>query len=302
MFVWGNEKELLAISSFLEIHMSNIQIFEAKEIRSFWDEAEQRWYFAVTDVIVALTDSKNPRVYWSQLKRREKEASGQLFTFCKQFKLKAPDGKMRETDCADVEGIFRIIQSVPSPKAEPFKQWLAQVGRERLEEVENPELAAERMKELYRAKGYDEEWIEKRLQSIVVRNELTDEWQQRGVQPGIEYGLLTSEISLGTFNITPTEHKKLKSLKRENLRDHMTPLELILTMLGEATTTEIARAEDAQGFGENKQAARRGGQAAGRARQAIEAETGKPVVTPQNYLPSPKEQKRLEDSADDSPF
>lgn len=282
--------------------MSNIQIFESKEIRSFWDETEQKWYFAVVDVIEALTDSNNPRVYWSQLKRREKETTGQLFTFCKQFKLKASDGKMRQTDCADVEGVFRIVQSVPSPKAEPFKQWLAQVGRERLEEVENPELAAERMKEIYRAKGYDEEWIVKRIQSIVVRNELTDEWKERGVQPGREYGILTSEISVGTFDITPTEHKTIKELKRENLRDHMSPLELILTMLGEATTTEIARTEDAQGFTENKQAARRGGQAAGRARRVIEAETGKPVVTSKNYLPSPKEAKQLEDSADDIPF
>ncbi len=282
--------------------MSNIQIFESNEIRSFWDDTEQKWYFAVVDVIEALTNSQNPRVYWSQLKRREKETTGQLFTFCKQFKLKASDGKMRQTDCADVEGIFRIVQSVPSPKAEPFKQWLAQVGRERLEEVENPELAAERMKEMYRAKGYDEEWITKRIQSIVVRNELTDEWKERGVQPGKEYGILTSEISVGTFNITPTEHKTIKGLKRENLRDHMSPLELILTMLGEATTTEIARTEDAQGFTENKQAAHRGGQAAGRARHVIEAETGKPVVTPKNYLPSPKEAKQLEDSADDIPF
>ncbi|MFQ5435431.1 MAG: Bro-N domain-containing protein, partial [Anaerolineae bacterium] len=204
--------------------MTNIKLFESKKIRSFWDEETEKWYFAIVDVVEALTDSVKPRDYWYRLKKREKVKSGvELSTLCRQFKLKAANNRMYDTECGDIEATLRIIQSIPSPKAEPFKQWLAQVGRERLQEIENPELAAERMRELYRAKGYDDEWIEKRMQSIAIRNELTDEWQQRGVEPGRNFGILTAEISRETFGVTPKQHKEIKLLKRENLRDHMTP-------------------------------------------------------------------------------
>ncbi len=282
--------------------MTNIKLFESKKIRSFWDEETEKWYFAIVDVVEALTDSVKPRDYWYRLKKREKAKSGvELSTICRQFKLKAANNRMYDTDCGDIEATLRIIQSIPSPKAEPFKRWLAEVGRERLEEIENPELAVERMRELYRAKGYDEEWIDKRMQSIAIRNELTDEWQQRGVKPGRDFGILTAVISRETFNISPKQHKEIKLLKRENLRDHMTPLELVLTMLGEASTTEIARNEDAQGFQENKEAAKQGGQVAGSARRDIEARTGRPVVSSQNYLPR-KKGKALPEPEDDVPF
>ncbi|MDP3831381.1 MAG: BRO family protein, partial [Ignavibacteriaceae bacterium] len=220
--------------------MSNIKLFESKKIRSQWNEVEQKWYFSVVDVIEVLTESDKPRDYWYRLKKREKDNGIELSTFCRQLKLLSSDGKQYLTDCANVEGLLRIIQSIPSPKAEPFKLWLARVGYERLEEIENPELAAKRMREIYKAKGYSDEWVEKRVRGIAVRDELTNEWKNRGIKENIEFAILTSEISKATFGLTPKEYKELKGLKKknENLRDHMTDLELIFTMLGEASTTE----------------------------------------------------------------
>jgi prophage antirepressor-like protein len=280
-----------------DMNENELILFEYGEIRRVWVEAEQKWYFSVSDVVRILTDSKDSKAYWRQLKRREP----QLVTICHGFKLVAADGKKRQEDCADVESILRIIQSIPSPKAEPFKLWLAQVGHERLQEIQNPELAAQRAREFYKAKGYSNEWIEARLQSIAVRNELTNEWKQRKVQEGKEYAILTAEISKATFGIKPGEHKQVKGLKNENLRDHMTNLELVFTMLGEASTTEIARKEDAQGFKENERAARSGGKISGDARRALELQTGRPVVSNKNYL----EQNQAEEvlpSGDERPF
>jgi len=263
--------------------------FDGYSIRRIWDEETEQWWFAVVDVIEALTESRKPRDYWYRMKRRVDENEGvELSTICRQFKMKAPNNRMYETECAAAEGMLRIIQSIPSPKAEPFKRWLAKVGYERLQEIENPELTVERLRELYKIRGYTDEWIERRLQSIVTRNELTDEWRQRGVEEGREFAILTAGIARETFGISPNEHKQIKKLKRENLRDHMTGLELIFTTLGEAATTEIARQEDAQGFGKNQVAARKGGRIAGNARRELEAETGKPVVSPVNYLEKPQ--------------
>jgi hypothetical protein len=248
----------------------------------------------VVDVCAILTGSPDAGAYWRKLKQRLNAEGGQPVTFCHGLKLTAPDGKKRETDCANTEGLFRIIQSIPSPKAEPFKRWLAQVGYERVKEIENPELASARARELYQAKGYPQAWIEKRLRSISVRGELTDEWKARGVAEGKEYSILTAEIARATFGVTPGEHSQLKGLDvvktGNNLRDHMTDLELIFTMLGEASTTEIARRSDAQGFLENHTSAKEGGKIAGNARKALEAKTGKKVVSKVNYLataPSP---------------
>jgi hypothetical protein len=263
--------------------------FEGYQIRRIVDEETGEWWYAVVDVIEALTDSQKPRDYWYRMKRRMSENEGfQLSTICRQFKLKATNNRFYDTDCANVEGMLRIIQSIPSPKAEPFKRWLAEVGAERLDELENPELAAERLRQIYRVKGYSNEWIERRLQSIVTRNELTDEWLSREVKEGREIGFLTAEIARATFDLTPSQHKKLKQLKRENLRDHMTGLELAFTIFGEAATTEITRQENAQGFSENQTAARKGGRIAGNARRELEAETGKPVVSSANYLEKPQ--------------
>lgn len=275
--------------------MSNIKLFESKKIRSVWNEEEQKWYFSVVDVIEALTESDKPRDYWYRLKKREKESSGtELSTFCRQLKIESTDGKKYNTECSDVEGLLRIIQSVPSPKAEPFKRWLAQVGYQRLEEIENPELAQHRMREIYKAKGYSDEWIEKRVRGIAVRDELTNEWKKRGVKEGKEYSILTAEISKATFGLVPSDYKKLKGLtkQQENLRDHMTDLELIFTMLGEASTTEIARTKDALGFPENKKAAKEGGTVAGNARKELEKKSGRKVVTNQNYKSLTEKQKR----------
>jgi len=258
-------------------------VFGAKQIRRIWHE--DQWFFAVVDIVGALTDSRNPRDYWYRMKRREKESSGiELSTLCRQLKLAAADGKYYQTEVVNTEAAFRIIQSIPSPKAEPFKRWLAQVGRERIQEIENPELAQQRMRELYRQKGYPDDWIEKRVRSIAIRDELTDEWRQRGVKQQTEFAILTAEISKATFGVTPSQYKKLKGLQRENLRDHMTDLELIFTMLGEAATTEIARNKDAQGFVPNKRAAQEGGTVAGGARRELEAKSGRKVVARQNYL------------------
>lgn len=267
-------------------------VFKNKEIRRLLHNNE--WHFAVVDVVAALTDSDKPRDYWYRMKKRELVASGfELSTLCRQLKLAAADGKKYMTEVADTEGIFRIIQSIPSPKAEPFKRWLARVGYERVQEIENPELATKRTKALYRAKGYSEAWIEKRMRGISVRAELTDEWKNRGVNGEPEYAILTAEISKATFGLTPSEYRKLKGLERENLRDHMNDLELIFSMLGEAATTEIARKQDAQGFGENKTAAHKGGRIAGDAREKLELETGQKVVNRDNFLTEPEARKRL---------
>lgn len=266
--------------------MSNVKLFENQKIRSIWVEAEQKWYFSVADVVGGLTDSADAKAYWRQLKRREP----QLVTDCHGFKLEAADGKQRVEDCAHTESLLRIIQSVPSPKAEPFKRWLATVGYERLEEIENPELAARRMRDLYQAKGYSQEWIEKRVRGIAVRDELTGEWQKRGVKEQLEYAILTAEISRATFGMSPAEYKTFKQLNKpaDNLRDHMTDLELIFTMLGEASTTEIARQTDAQGYPENRVAATKGGTVAGNARRDLEKKSGKRVASPDNYKQLPE--------------
>jgi DNA-damage-inducible protein D len=260
-----------------------IVVLGAKQIRRIW--VDDQWYFSVVDIVGALTDSASPRKYWDAMKRREQEATGiQLSTLCRQLKLTAADGKSYMTEAVNTESAFRIIQSIPSPKAEPFKRWLAQVGYQRVQEIENPELAQQRMKELYKEKGYPADWIEKRMRSVAIRDELTDEWRRRGIQEQKDFAILTAEISKATFGLTPTQYKDLKGLKRENLRDHMTDLELIFTMLGEAATTEIARTRDARGFAPNKGAAREGGTIAGNARRQLEHKSGKRVVTRQNYL------------------
>jgi DNA-damage-inducible protein D len=249
------------------------------------------WWFSVVDVVAALTDKVDhvkARKYWNKLAQRLRDDGSEVVTNCHRLKLTAADGKSRKTDCANTEGIFRIIQSIPSPKAEPFKLWLARVGYERVQEIEDPELATKRTRELYKAKGYPESWIEKRMRGIEVRETLTSEWQQRQVKEGREYAILTAEISKATFGMTPAQYKKYKGLKRENLRDHMDDLELIFTMLGEASTTEIAKNKDAQGFVQNKKAAQEGGEVAGSARKNLEQKAGKKVSKPKNYLPNQK--------------
>jgi hypothetical protein len=268
--------------------MSNIKLFQSQRVRTYWDRIEEKWYFAIIDIIEILTESTKPRDYWYRLKKRERENGIELSTNCRQLKMKAKDGKMRETEIADTETLLRIIQSIPSPKAEPFKRWLAKVGYERLEEIENPELASKRTKEIYKTKGYSDEWIEKRMRSIAIRDELTDEWKKRGVKERIEYAILTAEISKATFGLTPSQYREVKGLKKQNLRDHMTDLELIFSMLGEASTTKVARAKDAKGFTENKDAARIGGRIAGNARKELEEESGENIISSENYLPEKK--------------
>ncbi|TDG36351.1 phage antirepressor protein [Pedobacter changchengzhani] len=265
--------------------MSGVKLFENKQIRSDWNEEEQEWFFAVVDVIAVLTDSADPKDYWYRMKKREKLSGFELSTICRQLKLVATDGKKYATDCASKQGLLRIIQSVPSPKAEPFKQWLAQVGAERIAEIENPELAQARIRATYKAKGYSDAWIEKRIRGIQVRDELTNEWKQRGVKEGKEYSILTAEISKATFGIIPSEYKNLKGLTKanENLRDHMSDLELIFTMLGEASTTEIAKNKNATGFVENHKAAKEGGTIAGNARKELEKKSGAKVISKQNF-------------------
>ncbi len=271
---------------------TKIALFQNKEIRKTLFNNE--WWFSVVDVIGALTDSSKPNVYWSAMKARVKtEAEIQLSTICKQLKLESTDGKKYETDCANTEGIFRIIQSIPSPKAEPFKRWLAKVGYERIQEIEDPELATKRTRALYKAKGYSEGWIEKRMRGIEIREELTDEWKERGVKEGIEFGILTAEISKATFDMTPKEYKDHKGLKQENLRDHMTSLELIFNMLGEKVTTEISKQEKPETFTKNKQVAKRGGNVAGNARKETEKELGRSIISDKNYLTEPESKKRL---------
>lgn len=266
-------------------------VFQNKEIRRTLHNNE--WWFSVADVIQALTESNDVRQYVKRMRQRDSELDSYWGTICTPLELIAPDGKKRATNCANTEGIFRIIQSVPSPKAEPFKRWLAKVGYERVQEIEDPELATARTRELYRAKGYSKAWVEKRMRGIAVRAELTEEWKQRGVGEAPEYAILTAEISKAAFGMTPTEYKNFKGLERENLRDHMTDLELIFSMLGEAATTEIARKHDVQGFPENRAAACKGGRIAGEAREKLEIETGESVVNQENYLTEPEGQKRL---------
>lgn len=262
-----------------------IAIFKDKTIRRVWHNNE--WWFSVIDVCAALTDSPDASAYWRKLKQRLIAESNQPVTFCHGLKLPAQDGKLRATDCANTEGMFRLIQSIPSPKAEPFKRWLAKVGYERIQEIENPELAQERMKELYEQKGYPKEWIDKRLRGIAIRQNLTDEWQDRGLIHQKDYAILTAEIAKATFGMTPSEHKQYKNLPSKsniNLRDHMTDLELIFTMLGEQVTTEISKTEKPEGMVENKKVAKRGGIVAGKARKETEKEIGKSVVSNENYL------------------
>lgn len=265
--------------------MSNIKLFEEKNVRSAFNEQEEKWYFSIVDVVAVLTESPNPQVYWRVLKKRLIAEGNQTVTNCNGLKMLAIDGKMRITDVADTEQLLRLIQSIPSPKAEPFKQWLAQVGAERITEIENPELAQARIRATYKAKGYSDEWIEKRIRGILVRDELTNEWNQRGVKEGKEYSILTAEISKATFGIAPSEYKNLKGLTKssENLRDHMTDLELIFTMLGEASTTEIAKNKNAQGFIENHKAAKAGGSVAGNARKELEKKSGAKIISKQNF-------------------
>lgn len=260
-----------------------IQLFEDKQIRTAWDAEREEWYFSIVDVISVLTGTENPRRYWSDLKRKlKKEGATELYEKIVQLKMLSSDGKRYKTDVADTEQLLRIIQSVPSPKAEPFKAWLAMVGRERIEETIDPEQAIDRALETYLKKGYSEEWVHQRLLAIRIRNELTDEWKKRGLEKGKEYAILTDEITRAWAGMSTGQYKRLKGLKKENLRDNMSNLELVLTMLAEASTTDISKAEQPQGFSESQKVARRGGKVAGVARQALEAETGKPVITSQN--------------------
>jgi len=281
--------------------MNSIKLFESKKIRSKWVEEDQKWYFSIQDVVEALTDSINPKDYIKKMKKRDAEINANWGTICPLVEMIAADGKKRKVQAANIEGIFRIIQSIPSPKAEPFKLWLAKVGFERVEEIENPELASKRIRETYRLKGYSDDWIEKRMRGIAVRDQLTDEWKKREVKEQKEYGILTAEISKATFGMTPAEYKKYKNIEKpnENLRDHMNDLELIFTMLGEASTTEIAKAKNSQGFKENEHAAVEGGKVAGGARKKLEEQTGKKVSTIENFkeLPEKEKRKRIDETS-----
>ncbi len=267
-------------------------VFENKDIRRIWHE--EQWYFSVVDVVEALTESSIPKRYWSDLKSKLNIEGFESYDKIVQLKLSAEDGKLRNTDCANTKLLFRIIQSIPSKKAEPFKKWLAKVGYERIQEIQDPELAQKRMKELYRQKGYSDEWIEKRIRGIAVREELTDEWTNRGVRTNKEFSILTAEISKATFDMTPSEYKEFKGLEKQNLRDHMDGLELIFTMLGEASTTAIAKSSDAIEFDKNKIASKKGGSIAGNARKELESETNEKVSSSDNYLTVPEKVKRLE--------
>ncbi len=269
---------------------TKLVVFKNKEIRRTLHNNE--WWFVVEDVVLALIDSKDPKQYIQRMKQRDPELGKGWVQIVHTLSIETTGGAQRML-CANTEGIFRIIQSIPSPKAEPFKRWLAKIGYERVQEIEDPELASHRMRAIYRAKGYSEAWIEKRMRGIEVRAELTNEWKKRGVKEEPEYAILTAEISKAAFGMTPSEYKEFKGLGRENLRDHMNDLELIFSMLGEAATTEIARKQDVQGFVENKGAARKGGRIAGEAREKLEAETGTRVSTPENYLDEPESRKRL---------
>lgn len=259
-----------------------IKLFNDKQIRTIWDDEQEKWYFSIVDVVGILTESPNPRKYWSVLKSRLKKEGSQLTTNCSQLKMLSSDGKYYKTDVADTEQLFRLIQSIPSPKAEPFKLWLAKVGRERIDEIEDPEIGIDRLMETYLRKGYSTSWVNQRLKSIEVRKELTDEWDNRGVKKGQEYAILTDEITKAWSGFTTKQYKNLKQLKRENLRDHMTNLELVLNMLAEATTTEISKEKKPKSFKENQRIAKQGGTIAGNTRKEIEEKTGKNVVSEQN--------------------
>ncbi|MDF2941024.1 MAG: hypothetical protein K0R66_1666 [Gammaproteobacteria bacterium] len=280
-------------------HERAIVIFREKNIRRVWNNEE--WWFSVVDICEALTDSRDAGAYWRKLKQRLNAEKSEVVTFCHELKLPAPDGKLRKTDCANTEGVLRIIQSIPSPKAEPFKRWLAKVGYERIQEIENPELAQERMKQLYEQKGYPKDWINKRLRGIAIRQNLTDEWKERGILCEKDYAILTAEISKATFGMTPGEYKEFKNIpaqSKSNLRDNMTDLELIFTMLGEKVTTEISSQEKPETFNANKKVAQRGGRVAGNARKDTEKELGRSIVSKQNFLQL-AEQKKLESSEDE---
>lgn len=272
--------------------MSNIKLFESKQIRTVWNETDQKWYFVVADVIQVLTETPNPSDYIKKMRKRDEELSKGWGQFVTPLSVDTIGGKQK-LNCASAKGLLRIIQSIPSPKAEPFKLWLAQVGSDRLDEIENPELATQRTRELYKLKGYPDDWIEKRMRSIAIREELTEEWKNRGVKEQKEYAILTAEISKATFGLTPSEYKKVKGLKSQNLRDHMTDLELIFSMLGEASTTAIVKTKNPKGFIQNKVVAKQGGRIAGDARKALEIKTGEKVVSKDNYLPEGKKTKQL---------
>ena len=273
--------------------MTNIKLFQDKKIRSVWNDDEEQWYFSVVDVVGVLTDSVNPTDYLKKIRKRDEALGVYLGTNCPQVEMLTETGKKRKTLAANIKGLFRIIQSIPSPKAEPFKLWLSQVGYERMLEIENPELAQERMKELYEKKGYPKDWIDKRLRGIAIRQNLTDEWKRRGITEERDYAILTAEISKATFGMTPSEYKDYKGLtkKNQNLRDHMDDLELIFTMLGERVTTEISQKEDPETFEQSRQIAKRGGKVAGVARKETERELGRSVSTPANYLQQPNAQQ-----------
>ena len=274
---------------------TSLVIFQGKNVRRIWHNDE--WWFSVIDIVAILTDSSIPKRYWSDLKVKLLEEGFEPYDKIVQLKMPAEDGKLRETDCANTEIILRLVQTIPSPKAEPFKRWLAKVGYERIQEIGDPELAQRRMKELYQKKGYSNDWIEKRVRGIAIRDELTDEWEKRGVKTEKEFAILTAEISKATFDMTPNEYKQFKGLKRENLRDHMDDLELIFMMLGERVSTEITRKEDKQGFVEVEDAAKRGGRVAGNARKETERELSRPTTSRENYLSEPETKKKLEDKS-----
>lgn len=263
---------------------NEIKLFEGRQIRSAWDNEKEEWYFSIIDIVGVLTDSKDRGAYWRKLKQRLQEEGNEVVTICHTLKMQAADGKMRKTDVADIQGIFRIIQSVPSPKAEPFKMWLAEIGKERIDEIIDPELTIDRALNTYLKKGYSREWINQRLQAIQVRKELTDTWQDHGVKAGKEYAILTNEISKAWSGMTTREYKNLKGLKKESLRDNMSTLEIVLNMLAEATTTELTKTKNPQGLDENKKVAKDGGSIAGNARKEIEKETGQPVITSKNAI------------------
>jgi hypothetical protein len=279
--------------------MNEVKLFQDRKIRSVWNEEEEQWYFSIEDIVAALTDSADPKQYIKRMRSRDTQLQINWGTICTQVQMIAHDGKLRKVMAANIKSLFRIIQSIPSPKAEPFKQWLAQVGYDRILEIENPELAQERMKSLYEQKGYPKDWIDKRLRGIAIRQNLTDEWKKRGIKEEKEYAILTAEISKATFGMTPTEYKDFKGLtgKNQNLRDHMDDLELIFTMLGERVTTEISQKEAPETFSQSKRIAKRGGNVAGIARKETEKELGRSVVSPQNFLPNtpPPEEMELFD-------
>jgi hypothetical protein len=279
--------------------MNEVKLFQDRKIRSVWNEEEEQWYFSIEDIVAALTDSADPKQYIKRMRSRDTQLQINWGTICTQVQMIAHDGKLRKVMAANIKSLFRIIQSIPSPKAEPFKQWLAQVGYDRILEIENPELAQERMKSLYEQKGYPKDWIDKRLRGIAIRQNLTDEWKKRGIKEEKEYAILTAEISKATFGMTPTEYKDFKGLtgKNQNLRDHMDDLELIFTMLGERVTTEISQKDAPETFSQSKRIAKRGGNVAGIARKETEKELGRSVVSPQNFLPNtpPPEEMELFD-------